>query len=110
MKPATQLCLIILGISLLNACAVEEPVPNELPEGVKDFIAEIQKNSTYVGTKLYRYTWAGNYYYEFDIPISSCLACQVFDAEGNRYVFNQDDLVRYLSERGARVLMWEWKK
>lgn len=110
MKYVTRLHLTFLVLWLMNACIVEEPIVDELPEGVKDYIEEIQKNSTYVGTRLYRYTWAGDDYYEFDIPISSCLACHVFDAEGNRYVFSQDDLVRYLSERGARKLMWEWKK
>jgi hypothetical protein len=95
---------------MMMSCEVEEPVPSELPQGVKDFITEIQKNSTYVGTRLFRYTWAGAYYYEFDIPISSCLHCHVFNEEGVKIVFSQDDLVRFLSERGARKLMWEWKK
>lgn len=94
----------------LGSCDIEESAQPDLPQGILDFIAEIQQNSTYVGTRLFRYIWNGNDYYEFDIPFSSCIACYLFDARGNRITLEQADLLLYISERGARRLMWEWKE
>lgn len=107
MKRAGVLLLMLIQFS---GCNVEEPAELDLPEGILEFIAEIQQNSTYIGTRLYQYHWKESYYYEFDIPFFDCIACYLFDDKGARITLMQDDLVLYISERGPKMLIWQWKK
>ncbi len=103
----TTLCLMLLA-GCQNGSLVD-PF-DTIPPWLQARIDSISANPEYYGTKVYRYTWHGVFFYYFMIPLSSCAYCDIYDWNGKRLHFGTDDeVIRFITEKSDGVLIWEWE-
>ena len=70
----------------------------------------MSNNHYYHGSQVYRYVWHESYAYYIFIPVSSCAYCEVYDQNGGKITFTDDNMLQdYLNNRKYEVLIWEWK-
>ncbi|WP_185957246.1 hypothetical protein [Gracilimonas mengyeensis] len=82
----------------------------DTPQWLKAEIDSISLNSYYQVIKVYRYTWKGDFVYHFEIPISSCVFCDLYDQNGSKLTFNDDKLFEdFLENKHDKVLIWQRK-
>lgn len=95
--------LVLVG---LNECyQVTSPAP-DIPEWLSEQIQQMRGEPYYMGTVIYRHTWSGEYYYHFNIPVSSCAYCDVYDSNGFRIEWTDDLLTEYLKHRTDESIVW----
>jgi len=65
-------------------------------------------NNYYFGTEVYRYKWNDNFLFEFHIPLSSCMLCELYYYNGSKTNFPNDKTVqKYLNNRTDKVHVWK---
>jgi hypothetical protein len=77
---------------------------------VEKKIDSISTNLYYGGTKVYRYKCSGSYIYYFEIPLSSCIYCEIYVQDGHKLSVTNDMLQDCLNDKKNEVLVWEWKR
>jgi hypothetical protein len=83
----------------------------KMPEWAKSTIDSISTIEEYEGTILYRYTWNNEYVYHFEIPISTCTYCQLFNQSGIKVVFaSESQFQDFLNKKTETEVLWEWNK
>jgi len=100
-----SLAILFISLVLLSACE-KERYDDKNPKWLDQMIQEMENNPYYTGSSIERYTWKNNYYYEFTIPLSSCLYCDVYNFDGDRIDWQKNDIDDYLANRTYRVLIW----
>jgi hypothetical protein len=84
---------------------------NDIPEWLKVKTDSMSADRDYFGTKVYRYKWNNEYVYHIEIPISSCLYCELYDQRGTKIqLADNTQLQTFLNNRTDQVLVWEWAK
>ncbi len=72
-------------------------------------IDSMASNRYYTGTRVYRYTWNGQYVYYISIPVSSCAYCEVYKYNGAKVKFASDaEFMDFINRKADPVLIWEW--
>lgn len=108
------LCVFFLTLFLLNCRGDSINAPfdfeRDTPQWLKDKIEQISDDKYYIGTTIYRYEWQDNYVYHFDIPVSSCMYCDVFNQAGIKLNFNNDEeLLDFINNRKNEIVVWCWQ-
>jgi hypothetical protein len=70
-------------------------------------VKEVEANSYYAGTKLYRHEWKNNYYYHLFIPGYSCMFCKVYDDKGIKIQWENESIEDYLKNRKNEKIIWQ---
>ncbi len=99
--------LFLFLLALLIFCTCEkQSSDNRNPEWLDELILEMEGNPYYFGSYISRYTWNGDFFYEITIPVSSCMYCDIYDIDGNRINWQENDINDYLENRKDKVLIW----
>lgn len=108
-----KILLIVLPLVLLISCEKDYLVPAvEIPGWLKDRIAETEKEirgdqlSGLEITAWVRYTYQGDYYYEFINPLSSYYP-HLYDHKGELMTFSTFDIEKYWAERCCKTFIWK---
>ena len=81
----------------------------DCPEWLKIKIDSISTQSYYTGTVVNRYKWNDSYLFEFNIPLSSCMLCELYYIDGTKTNFPDDNtLQEYINNRTEKVFVWEY--
>ncbi|MBU0472871.1 MAG: hypothetical protein KKF62_01775 [Bacteroidetes bacterium] len=73
-------------------------------------IESLAVHPDYVGSKVYRYEWNSNFVYHIMIPISSCAYCELYNGDGGKIQFTNDEMFSdFLKNKKNEVLIWERK-
>ena len=73
-------------------------------------IESLTVHPDYVGSKVYRYEWNSNFVYHIMIPISSCAYCELYNSDGSKLIFTNDEKFSdFLKNKKNVVLIWERK-
>lgn len=108
--------ILFLLLVVLSSCKKDNSVEpynyeRDTPAWLKAKIDSISTNHFYHGSKVYRHIWHNNYTYYFFIPLSSCMYCEVYYANGDKIKFTDTNMGQdYVNNRKAEVLIWEWKE
>jgi hypothetical protein len=106
--PAALVLLLLVGCNTDNGVGPFD-YGRDTPMWLKEKI-EVMSTDTrsFVGTKVYRYNWHGQFVYHISIPLSSCVFCETYDQRGNKIQFTNDAMLQdFLSTRTDQVLVWE---
>ena len=67
-------------------------------------------NKSYGGTVVYRYKWHNEYIYYIDIPISSCMYCEIYNQNGDKIQFTSDSQIQdFINNKTDEVIIWGHK-
>ena len=82
---------------------------NDIPVWLKLKIDSISTQSYYWGTSVHRCEWRGSYVYYLDIPVSSCMFCEVFDQYGEKINLQDAELFQdFLTNKRNDIIIWSW--
>jgi hypothetical protein len=98
---------------LLNGCNKDSGVQpsSDQPEWLRIKIDSMSANHDYSGTKVFRYKWRGDFVYHIEIPVSSCIYCELYTPEGVKIKFaDNNELQDFMNNKTDMVLIWEWDK
>ena len=99
---------LALTLLILFAFSCEkESHEDENPGWLNEFIREIEDDPFYNLSSIVRWKYLGDYYYEVDNPVSSCLYCEIYDIEGNQVSWSFEELDSFLENRTDRKLIWQ---
>lgn len=102
-----MLC-ISLSFLLLN-CNDEKPNDTDNPIWLEELIDEIENDSSYVNSIIYRHTWKNDYYYHLYIYYSSCQYCNVYNNAGVIIDWeSENNLNDYLNNRKDEKIIWQY--
>jgi len=83
----------------------------DAPSWLKIKIDSLSNTNRYMYMKVFRYEWRGNYAYYIMNPISSCAYCELYDQNGNKINFSDDETFQdFLINKKNEILVWEWRK
>ena len=83
----------------------------DTPIWLKEKIISMSTNHDYFGAKVFRYEWHDKFLYHIMIPISSCAYCELYDQNGNKINFSDDETFQdFLINKKNEILVWEWRK
>ena len=81
----------------------------DTPVWLKVKIDSISTQKYYWGTNIFRYKWNNNYVFEFAIPSSSCMYCEMYYFNGTKVKFiNDSTLQNYLKTTTDNVWVWTY--
>lgn len=109
------LFLPLIMLACITGCKKETSVEpfnyeRDTPAWLKEKVDVMSQNKDYFGTKVFRYDWKGSAIYYFAIPASSCAFCDVYNSNGIKIQFSNDQMLQdFLDNRKNEVLVWEWK-
>jgi hypothetical protein len=108
-----KILLIVLPLMLLISCEKDYLVPvAEIPGWLKDRIAETEKEiggdqkSGLEITAWIRYTYKGDYFYEFINPLSSYWP-HLYNRKGELMTFSTMDIWKYQEEKCCKTFIWK---
>lgn len=112
MKKSIYLFLIMFFC--LISCSSNEifNYEKDTPEWLKTKIDSISTSNQkyYFGTKVYRYEWNEEYVYHIKIPISSCMYCELFDDNGSKVQFTDNERsADFAINKKNETLVWQWE-
>jgi hypothetical protein len=86
--------IIIILIGLIVAIAActkdnEEQIP-ENPKWLNDKILYMDTAIYNHGTVVTLYKWTNQYYYLLTIPLSSCIMCDFYDYQGEKFIWTSE--------------------
>jgi hypothetical protein len=82
----------------------------DTPVWLKAKIDSISENPAYFGARVFRYEWRQEVLYHIEVPISSCAYCELYDENGTKKQFTDDeDFQDFLANKENEILIWEWK-
>lgn len=94
--------MVILAIS----CRKHDDLP-ENPEWLRDKIAMMDTADYYIGTAIYLYEWHGEFFYWIEIPLSSCMMCEFYSYQGDKYVWTNDSINDFQKNAVKRKVVWQ---
>ena len=110
MLKTSMLLLVFFTLFLITGCQKDTSPIIITPDWLNRYIADIQDNPEYYGTKIYRYEWKEKIVYHVMIPISSCAYCDVYDQRGSKIKFKDDAAFQdFINNKKNEVVVWEWK-
>ncbi|MBN2664120.1 MAG: hypothetical protein JXR68_10765 [Bacteroidales bacterium] len=83
---------------------------NSLPDWLETLTDSLEVNDYYWGSKIYQYKLEKEYYYDLQIPISSCMYCNIYTEQGNLVNWTNKDIEDYLENRKNELIVWKWEK
>jgi hypothetical protein len=100
---------VILFIFLFS-CGRHVPVLNDgsvPPEWLGAKIADMEDNKYYAGATIVRHQWKSKVYYYINIPLSSCMYCEVYDADGYKVDWEKEDVWDYVANRTNEAIIYK---
>jgi hypothetical protein len=107
----TKIFFILISITCIE-CERNNEAPDEspaIPDWLKIKIAEMEDNKYYAGASVVRHEWKSTYYYHINIPLSSCLYCDVYNQNGDRVDWEVESREDYINNRKNQTVIWTWK-
>jgi hypothetical protein len=101
-----------LVVALLFGCQQNKGTGSskDIPEWLQSTIDSISTIEEYEGTTVYRYTWNNEYLYHFEIPMSTCTYCALYNHSGVKVLFTSDSQFHdFLEKKTDGVVLWEWR-
>ncbi len=96
----------LLALLVFGACE-KQRFEDKNPTWLDQLIEEMEVKPYYGGSYINQYTWQNHFYYEITIPVSSCMYCDVYDYEGNRINWEENEIDDYLENRSKKLLIWK---
>lgn len=111
-----KIILLLFPVLLLVSCEKNYLVPaDEVPSWLKERIAEAEKEISSNPQSLMdicawvRYSYKGDYYYEWINPISSAWP-QLYNKQGELMNFGSIDIAKYWDEKCCKRFIWKGSK
>lgn len=101
--------LIVFSGIFIYGCQKDTSPVNETPTWLNNYIENIKEDPSYYGTVITRYEWKKKYYYDVDIPISSCIICDVYNQYGERMLWNDSSATDFVNNRKNGFVIWHWE-
>jgi hypothetical protein len=105
MKTLYRLLLFSTILSLPFSCKKENK-KIEIPQWLDEMIQERENEPLYFSASVYRYQWENLFIYEFEIPLSSCMYCEVYTSNGELVSWVEYNFDNYLEQRTDKTLIW----
>jgi hypothetical protein len=100
-----KIAFLFLLFFLVLSCEKEEKLPPN-PAWLNTMISQLER-SPLPGISIYAYKWNEKYYYHVQNPISSCLFCEIYNYDGERVTFTDDEFSDF-ANNGKRIrAVWE---
>lgn len=110
LKRIIILSFLLLGLTGCDQDSGVQPSTDQ-PEWLRIKIDSMSANQDYSGTQIFRYKWKGEFAYHIEIPLSSCIYCELYTHEGTKIKFvNETEFQDFLTHKTDKVLVWEWDK
>jgi hypothetical protein len=105
------LLFILYNCQINNDISDPYDYEKDTPTWLKSKIDTISNSTNfYFGTKVYRYTYERSYIYYIMVPLSSCVYCELYNQNGDKIHFrNDDEFEDFINKRRNEVLIWEWE-
>ncbi|MDR3665327.1 MAG: hypothetical protein P4L35_00665 [Ignavibacteriaceae bacterium] len=102
--------LFLITLIGCNSSVVESfSFERDTPAWLKIKIDSISTQKYYWGTVINRYKWNNNYLFEFTIPVSSCMFCDIYFYDGTKNKFIDAKAVQsYINTRTDKVFVWKY--
>lgn len=107
--------ILLLGMLTILGCAesTEPESESNVPDVTehqwyRDIVASVEDcASLHSISIIYRYNYEGQYFFEVENPLFSCLHCYIYDSEGNLAEFaNSAEVVDFVKNRNDKVVIW----
>jgi hypothetical protein len=105
MRTITRVILVMAIFSLSQACKKEKE-DVLIPQWLDELIQARKNDPFYMGAAVYRYHWNSAAIYEFEIPLSSCLYCEVYFEDGENINWEENNLEDYIENRSDKIRIW----
>lgn len=115
-----MLLLITLAVGSLLSLGCNNAEPEEEyiicdvtnPAWFMELIEEAEsKPLYYAGSVIYQHKYKSSYLFHFEIPVSSCAYCKVYDCDGNLIEWSSDEeFTDYLNNRTDETIIWHWEE
>ena len=104
--------IFLLGMLTILGCAeITEPESDSnVPDATEhqwyqDIIASVEDGaSLHSASTICRYNYDGQYFFEVENPLFSCMHCYIYDSEGSLAEFA--NIVDFVENRTDRVVIW----
>jgi hypothetical protein len=106
-----KILLFLLPVMLFISCEKQYLIPaDEVPSWLKNRIADIEKeirsDSRYEMSAWFRYSYSGEYYFEWFNLISSSFP-PVYNYDGEIMTFSSELYLQYESEKCCKTTVWK---
>ena len=110
---SAKVFVLFLLINLLLSCQnnivqtynYDQDTPAWLKSKIDSMITS--GKNYYFGTEVNRYKWKDSMLVEFNIPLSSCMLCELYYYHGTKTDFKNDNTVLdYMNNKTDKVLIW----
>ncbi|MFB0517050.1 MAG: hypothetical protein ACETWG_10685 [Candidatus Neomarinimicrobiota bacterium] len=93
-----------------NSCYDEYNICGEMnPDWFMELIEEAESELYYMGSVIYQHEYRGSYLFHFEIPVSSCAYCRIYDCDGHLKEWtSQEQFEDYLNNRKDEKVVWHW--
>ena len=103
MKNLIKLIFISTALSYDNLMADNI----DWPKWLKGFIRNLNCDTYYNGSVMYRYYWSDKIYYQLEIPSNNCVFCQVINHKGEFIKWPDNLFSKFSKERSHEKLIWQ---
>ena len=101
--PSFLISLLLAACDAGSAFDYDRDTPIWLKAKV-DSIAAIPET---FGITVYRYEWNGEFVYHIENPISSCVYCELYDQNGMKVEFTDDETFQdFVENKKNEVVVW----
>jgi hypothetical protein len=100
--------LIFLVLCLTLSCSKNGNEFPDNPKWLNDKIAMMDTANYYFGTKVFLYEWHNEFYYWISVPLSSCMMCEFYNYQGEKYIWTADKSTDF--QKNARRLKEVWHR
>lgn len=105
-----KLYLAVFITGMFYGCIKDNSVvsgTDDLPEWLNVKIEEFSEDKFYVFTCLYSYDWNNEKFYHFEIPLSSCAFCELYDNNGKKPFENDNEMfLDFIQNKTNKTLIW----
>jgi hypothetical protein len=109
MLKTSILFLVFLNLFIISGCQKDTSPIIQNPNWLVNYIDQIKDDDSYYGAIIYLYKWNENYYYDVFVAQRSCIACEVYDLNGQKIVWNDESAPNYIENRKKVAVIWNWK-
>lgn len=110
--------IFLFGMLAIFGCSEPDPEPEAEPDlnicnvtehqWYKDIVESVENGEIFHKTSaICRYNYEGNYFFEVENGLFSCMHCNIYDCDGN-YAGSADsfDVYDFVENRTDRVIIW----
>jgi hypothetical protein len=101
-----KIAFVFLLSLVIISCEKDEKLPPN-PEWLNTMITQLESSTT-PGIIVYAYKWNEDYYYNVSNPISSCMFCELYNYQGDKPNWTDDEFSDFALN--SKLIKAVWSK